>query len=189
MKAAETLTGQVTALLVRLIREGRPVEVEGLGTFRLGQSGTVEFVADTRPRVFIAYADENYRDAERLFEDLTQQGFDPWLDKKKLLPGQNWPRAIERSIEVSDFFVACFSQLGVVKRGHFHSELRFALDCASRLPLGEIFFVPVRLDECPLPTQISRQLQYVDLFPNWDKGMKRLLRALRRRKRSHPRAA
>ncbi len=170
--------------------DGLPVEVEGLGTFRKPAGGGIEFIAETRARIFIAYADEDYVDAERLFNSLAARGFDPWLDKKRLLPGQNWPRAIERSIEVSDFFIACFSHRCLGKRGHFHSELRYALDCATRLPLGEIFVVPVRLEECPVPTQIARQLQYVDLFPSWEKGFTRLLAALRQgRKLRRPRAA
>jgi hypothetical protein len=184
------LTEQVTALLIRCIEDGFPVEIEGLGTFHKPTGKEVEFVAETRPMVFIAYADEDYRDVERLYGSLAAHGFDPWLDKKKLLPGQNWPRAIERTIEISDFFIACFSQRGVGRRGYFHSELRYALDCASRLPLGEVFLVPVRLDDCPIPTQIASHIQYVDLFPGWERGFARLISALKNgRKKGRPRAA
>ena len=40
----------------------------------------------------------------------------PWLDRKKLLPGQVWTRCIDRAIENSDFFVACFSTVSAVVR-------------------------------------------------------------------------
>lgn len=103
------------------------------------------------------------------------------MDKQKLLPGQNWPRAIEHAIEASDFFVACFSQRAVSKRGQFQAELRYALDCAARLPLEQIYLIPVRLEECQVPLRISRQFQYLDLFPDWDKGARRLAAAMRRR--------
>src|ERR1039457_7004497 len=92
----------------------------------------------------------------------------------------HWPRAIEAAIESSDFFVACFSGNSVRKKGGFQSELRYALDCARQVPLDEIYIVPVRLDECPVPRTIQHELQYIDLFPDWDGGMERLLTMLRR---------
>ena len=171
---------EVAAILRRCLEDGFPVEIEGLGLFRRSAAGKVEFVPEKRPKVFIAYSEEDFAHAELLFELLAAYGFDPWLDKKRLLPGQNWPRAIENAISVSDFFIACFSRHGVTKRGHFHSELRYALDCASRIPVGAIYFIPVRLDNCQVPARITREIQYVDLFPAWDKGFERVLSALRK---------
>ncbi len=115
----------------------------------------------------------------KLYQAFEQGGFRPWLDKKKLLPGQNWPRAIETAIQTSDFFVACFSRRATTKRGSFHSELRYALNCAGKVPLDEIFFIPLRLDECVVPRRIARQVQYMDLFPEWDAGVNRVIAAIR----------
>ena len=98
----------------------------------------------------------------------------------KLLPGQNWPRAIESAIETSDFFIACFSENSVGKRGGFQAEIRYALDCARRVPLDEIFLVPVRLDDCRVPRPIRNELQYIDLFPDWTLGVRRLIGLLLR---------
>ncbi len=58
--------------------------------------------------------------------------------------------------------------------------MRYALDCASCMPLDDIYLIPVRLEECPVPVCISRELQYVDLFPDWDAGVQRLLAAVKR---------
>ena len=82
-------------------------------------------------------------------------GFEPWMDRKKLMPGQNWPRAIERAIDVSSYFIACLSRESVCKRGQFQAELRYALQCARKMPLGEIFFIPVRLNDCAVPAEIA----------------------------------
>lgn len=177
--AADSALLEVALVVRKCLEEGFPVEIEGLGTFQLDRSGGVEFLAELRPKVFIAYADENFLVAERIYSSLESQDFDPWLDKKKLMPGQNWPRSIERAIDVSDFFIACLSGRGVGKRGFFQSELRYALDCASRLPLEEIFLIPVRLDDCPIPERISREIQYVDLFPNFEEGLDRILKVMR----------
>ena len=102
------------------------------------------------------------------------------MDVRKLMAGQNWPRAIESAIESSDFFVACFSSRSVRKKGGFQSELRYALDCARRVPLDEIYIVPLRLDPCAVPRTIQHELQYIDLFPDWNGGIERLLNMLRR---------
>ena len=123
-----------------------------------------------------------------------KDGFRPWLDKKRLMPGQNWPRAIETAIQTSDFFVVCFSRQATSKRGSFHSELRYALECASRVPLDEIYFIPVRIEECVVPPRITWQTHYVDLFPIWETGFEKVLKTMqmqeenRKRKRLLPAA-
>jgi hypothetical protein len=130
--------------------------------------------------VFLAYAEEDQAQARKLYLELQKAGFEPWMDQENLVPGQNWPRAIERAIELSDFFVGCFSRRSVVKRGHFQCELRYALDLAAKVPLEDIFLVPVRLDDCEVPRQIARKTQYVDLFPNWEAGVERLSKMMLR---------
>ena len=47
---------QVAALLRRCLEHGSRVEIDGLGLFRPAARGRFEFVPQTRPRVFIAYA-------------------------------------------------------------------------------------------------------------------------------------
>jgi hypothetical protein len=44
-----------------------------------------------------------------------------------------------------------------------------------RVPLDEIFIVPVRLTPCRVPRSIQRELQYVDLFPDWIDGLTHLV--------------
>src|SRR5205814_850416 len=110
----------------------------------------------------------------RLYSALEENGFAPWMDRRKLMPGQNWARAIEEAIETSDFFVPCFSCHSVTKKGGFQAEIRYALECARRVPLDDVFIVPVRLDQCRVPARIQRELQYIDLFPRWASGLRRL---------------
>ena len=140
----------------RYLREGVPVEIEGFGRFELDPQGQVVFEVDGAIKVFIAYAYEDEDTAEAPSSSLKAAGFEPWLDQEKLLPGQNWPRAIDRAIEVSDFFIACLSKQSTLKRGHFQSELRYALDLASRVPLDDIFLVPARLDDCAVRGRSAR---------------------------------
>ncbi len=57
--------------------------------------------------------------------------------------------------------------------------LSTTLDCAQRMPLDHVFLIPVRLDECRIPTRISREVHYIDMFPDWDAGLERILEILR----------
>jgi hypothetical protein len=172
--------GQLTRVVVQALARGRAVEIDGLGTFYPDAEAGVRFEAAIRPQVFIAYVKEDRQAAECLYEAVERAGFSPWMDTRKLLPGQNWPRAIEAAIESSDFFVPCFSTRSVNKRGGFQAEIRYAMDCARRVPLEEIFVLPVRLDECRVPRSIQRELQYIDLFPGWNGGCRQLVTTMRR---------
>lgn len=184
MAANKVSTGEEVGRLVRrCLAEGASVEIDGLGLFRQRPAGGYEFIARARPRVFLGYVEEDRAVVDRLFDSLEKCGFAPWLDRRKLLAGQNWPRAIEEAIETSDFFVACFSRLSVRKKGSFQAEIRYALDCARRVPLDEAFLIPARLDECPVPAKIQRETQYIDLFPDWNRGVRRIAAAIEKQLR------
>jgi hypothetical protein len=170
-------------VVLRGLAAGPPREIDGLGVFHPDPAGGFRFEPRTLAQVFVAYVREDQRMAERLCGGLSMAGFSPWLDVAKLLPGQNWPRAIESAIEASGFFVACFSENSVNKRGGFQAEIRYALDCARRIPLDQIFIVPVRLDDCRVPRPIQRELHYIDLFPDWPRGVRQLTGMLRREAR------
>src|SRR5579885_2874793 len=146
---------QVAQVVMRGLAAGSAVEIDGLGVFYPDARHVFRFEPRRLPRVFLAYVVENR------------------------------PRAIEGAIESADFFVACFSENSVRKKGGFQAEIRYALDCAREIPLDEIFIVPVRLDGCRVPRAIQREYQYVDLFPDWAKGMRRLLGMLRKETERH----
>ncbi len=188
MLAAErTSSGEIARIVRKCLEKGGTVEIDGLGSFHPDAGGGFVFVPQLRPKVFLAYAVEDRAAAERLFDAFLASGLEPWMDSRKLLPGQNWPRAIEQAISVSDFFVACFSRRSIPKRGHFQSELRYALDCTTRLPLDEVYLIPVRIEECRVPTRVQQEYQYVDLFPDWEKRLRRILTMIRKqvRMRNH----
>ena len=178
--ADPSIFDQLSEVVIHALAAGNPVEIDGLGVFYPDAARGFRFEPCRMPRVFVAYAREDLGPAARLYDELASAGFSPWMDVRKLLPGQNWPRAIESAIESSDFFVACFSSNSVNKRGGFQAEIRYALDCARRMPLDQIFVVPARLDECRVPRSIQREYQYVDLFPDWHRGLRRVLHMMRR---------
>ena len=171
---------QLVQIVIRGVSAGKVVEIDGLGSFVPDEVLGLRFEPRQLPQVFVAYGKEDAQSVRRLCDALEGVGFDPWMDERNLVPGQNWPRAIESAIETSDFFLACYSENSVNKKGGFQAEIRYALDCARQIPLDEIFIVPVRLTPCRVPRSIQRELQYVDLFPDWIDGLARLVTTLRR---------
>jgi hypothetical protein len=180
VQTADSPAEQLSRIVRQCLAEGKPVEIDGLGVFVPDAGRGFRFRPSTRPRVFLAYVLEDQPVAGKLFDALAEAGFNPWMDQRKLLPGQNWPRAIERAIENSDFFVPCFSGKSVGKKGGFQAEIRYALDCARLIPLDEIFIVPARLDVCRVPRRIQSEIQYIDLFPDWDAGFHRMVTLMHR---------
>ena len=171
---------QLAQVVVRGLAQGKTIEIDGLGVFYPDPARGFYFEPRNLPQVFIAYVKEDEALAGSLYETFEQAGFSPWMDVRNLMPGQNWPRAIESAIETSDFFVPCFSQNSVSKWGGFQAEIRYAMDCARRVPLDEIFIVPLRLDECRVPRRIQRELQYLDVFPDWTAGVRQAVSTMQR---------
>jgi len=119
---------QVASIVRECLGEGKTVVIDGLGSFRLQGKRGYRFVERAAPSVFVVYVQEDTCTVERLCDALEAHGLDPWIDRRKLLPGQNWPRSIEDAIEATDFVVACFSQHSATKKGGFQAEIRYALD-------------------------------------------------------------
>ncbi len=177
---------ELALLIFQSLDQGGRVEVDGLGIFRKDDVGTISLRDSNRTRVFIAYAIEDAEKVDALYRDLEARGYSPWMDRKRLLPGQNWPQRIQEAIENADYFIACFSKNSVAKRGGFQAEIRYALDCANRVPLDDVFLIPARLDACRVPTRITKETQYIDLFPDWGAGLELITKTMERNRRRNP---
>lgn len=173
------LEEKLAALLGATLSHGEPVHLEGIGVVSLDDQRTIRIAPSPRPRVFLAYVVEDLPQVRAIYRFLKARGFEPWMDVECLLPGQNWPRAIERAIESADFVVPCFSKVSASKRGYFQAELRLALECAHLRPMDETYLAPARLEPCQLPRSIQKHTQYVDLFPEPAPGLRKLLKTLR----------
>lgn len=168
----------LASMLKRCLVEGRSVRIDRLGVFTPREGNRLEFTPVRKPRVFIAYAAEDGPIVNRLCDRLEMDGIDAWLDRRRLLPGDDWKRAIFSAIRNADFFIACLTRRSLSKRGTFQAELRHALDWASHVPLDDLYLLPIRLEECRVPRRISSEVQYVDLFPDFEAGARRLVAAI-----------
>ncbi len=123
--------------------------------------------------IFLSHAREDKPRVRRLCQRLRVDGFDPWLDEERLLPGQDWNLEIERAMRASGAILLCFSALSTAKEGYIQREYKRAMQFREEKPEGTIFLIPVRLDDCELPSFIQG-VQWVD-YPG---GYKRLVQAL-----------
>jgi hypothetical protein len=131
------------------------------------------------PSVFISYAREDQTLALRLFDDLVRRGIESWIDAKNLVPGMRWQDAIKAAIRESTHFVALLSSTSIRKRGYVQAELKIAFEVLDEIPPDEIFVVPVRVDECTPPHPRLSELHWADLFPSYEAGLAKIIRAIR----------
>ena len=128
-------------------------------------------------KVFLCHAHAD-RDAVRsLYTRLTKDGVDAWLDKEKLLPGQDWELEIRKGVREADVVVVCLSKQ-FNQAGFRQKEVKLALDTAIDKPEGSTFIVPVRLEESEMLSSLKKW-HWVDLFESG--GYEKLMRALRER--------
>ena len=120
---------------------------------------------EKRPlKVFLCHASQDKPVVRELAQRLFAEGWiDPWLDEKKLLPGQDWRLKIEEAVETSDIVVICLSNNSVSKEGFVQKELRYAKEIALEKPDETIFLIPLRLEDCETPRGL-RFYQWGDYF-------------------------
>ena len=127
-------------------------------------------------QIFLSYAREDEEKVEELYQKLSDAGFKPWMDKKDILPGEQWKSRIPQAIRRSDFFLVCLSANSVSKRGWVQREMKQALDLWQEKLEDDIYLIPVRLEDCEAPEGL-REFQWVNLFE--EGGWEQLVRAIR----------
>jgi len=128
--------------------------------------------------VFLCHSSEDKPVVKTLYKQLCNEDIDPWLDEEKLLPGENWDLEIRKAVKSSDIVIVCLSDQSVRKEGYVQREIKYALEIAEEKPEGTIFIIPIKLNECGVPSSLSKY-QWVDFF---DKdAYKKVLRSLRKR--------
>ena len=115
-------------------------------------------------KVFLCHASQDKPVVRELCQRLAGEGWiDPWLDAKKLLPGQDWREEIEIAVDAADSVIIFLSGASINKEGFVQKEMRYAKEMALEKPEGSIFLIPVRLEACEAPRGL-RFFQWVDYF-------------------------
>jgi hypothetical protein len=139
----------------------------------------ISFNDHKRVSVFISYTRQDIESARRLYKSLADLGFTVWLDEKCLLPGVIWEEQIIQNIRKSRFFIALLSRHSISKKGYVQRELKLALDELDRYPSCDIYLIPARLEACEPNQHQMNALNWVDMFPDWDEGLEKIVKTLK----------
>ena len=137
--------------------------------------------------VFISYRSIDYTlGVDKIVDSLEKNGISVWIDRESLLPGQDWQITIRKAIEEGMFFLACFSNNYWNKTiNYMNEELQIAIDQLRKMPDDQIWFIPVKLDDCKIPHFEIRQnktlesKQFVKLYEDWDNGITKIIRIIK----------
>jgi hypothetical protein len=136
---------------------------------------------------FLSYAKSNRFIVREFASRLKSTGWiDPWYDEEDILPGQLWQDSVVHAVRHSHAVIIFLSRVAIASEGFFQKELTLALDTAAEKPEGTIFIIPMRLNDCDVPSRL-RQYQYVDYFgsePHKEIVYTSLIASLRRRAES-----
>jgi len=139
--------------------------------------------------VFISYRRIDYdRGVKRMVESLEKNGISVWIDRESIWPGDDWQIVIKEAIRDGMYFLACFSNnYWNSTKNYMNEELQIAIDELRKMPDDQIWFIPAKLDDCKIPYFEIRQnktldsKQFVKLFEDFDRGIERIIRTIKRR--------
>lgn len=110
--------------------------------------------------IFLSYASEDRARVLPYYDLLDNHGFDPWMDCKKILGGQNWDYEIKTALDRSDLVAAFVSSNSVDKRGYAQREIKAAIDKYEEKLVGDIYIIPVQLDDGDFP-HLLKGIQFI----------------------------
>jgi tetratricopeptide (TPR) repeat protein len=100
--------------------------------------------------VFLSYASEDARAAERICTTLRAAGIEVWFDRSELRGGDAWDSAIRRQIKNCALFIPLISSNSHARsEGYFRLEWKLAVDRSHLMASDRAFLVPVVIDGTP----------------------------------------
>jgi hypothetical protein len=114
-------------------------------------------------RIFLSYAHMDEKPVRELYQRLKNAGFYPWMDKEDILPGEDWELVIKQTIKDAPFFLACLSHNSINHRGVVQEEIRSALETWRRKLDSDIYLIPIKLEDCPVPAALAK-FNWVELY-------------------------
>ena len=126
--------------------------------------------------IFMSYSKYDINQVEKLYDILKHHKFNPWIDEKRLFPGQNWEYEILSNIEKADIILICLSSNSTNKPGFLQKEIKQALEESEKLPENSTFIIPVKLNECTIPEKL-RKWQWAEIYHR--DGINKLIQSLK----------
>ena len=135
-------------------------------------------------KAFLSYVKENEPIIRDIDQILTDYGIHVVTDYKNIEGGSNWKKTLQELIEGSGYFIPCFSkEFNQREKTVLYRELDYAIEYAKDIPIGRIWIIPVRINECTIPNieirsrEMLTDLHWINLFPKtaFEKGIKSIV--------------
>ena len=133
-----------------------------------------------RDHLFISYAWEDSQLANWLAFKLTNEGYNVWYDKYKLLGGESYPRDIDAALKENTFRVIALLSKHSVKKANPIKERTLAMNLSKER--NEDFLIPIKVDDIK-PTELdwmTSDLTYISFTESWADGLTKLLEKLKK---------
>lgn len=129
-------------------------------------------------QVFLCHSSEDNAIVKSIFQRLSITGFQPWMDKKSIVGGNEWEHSIRDTLDKTDVVVVCLSQAFSKNNRYVQRELNYAIEIANKKYAGGSFIIPLKLEECNIPDLLlkSHGIDYFD-----EEGFESLVNALNSR--------
>ncbi|CAB3808299.1 hypothetical protein LMG28614_06767 [Paraburkholderia ultramafica] len=114
-------------------------------------------------KVFLSYAKEDGAIVKEFHDHLKAMGLDPWMDQERLLPGQPWEREIDRALKEANVVILFMSPRSVKKRSFVTREANTAIANLRYKKADDIYVIPVLIEQCEVPEEISERAQYIEI--------------------------
>lgn len=125
-----------------------------------------------RAKIFISYSRVDAGAVQRIADTLKNAGFEVWLDTTDIVPGQNWVKEIDQALTEAGYLLALLSNASLQSQW-VQREWTAVLTRQLSSTNGGVV-IPLRLEPVNPPT-ILRAIQSIDLFPDFERGLKRLV--------------
>lgn len=114
-------------------------------------------------KIFLSYAKEDGAIVKEFHDHLKALGFEPWLDQEQLLPGQRWEKEIDRALNSAHVVILFLSPRSVQKRSFVTREANQAVQNLRYKKPDDIYIIPVLIEACDVPEEISERAQYIEI--------------------------
>lgn len=131
------------------------------------------------PQVFISHSSQDKQRVRKLADDLMREGISVWVDEAEIMIGDSILEKINQALLYSDVVLALLSK-NSIRSNWVQKEIETAF--AKNLEGAKSLIIPVLLDSLK-PDEIPpaiRDVKWVDLSTDYEKGLNELTRTLLR---------
>ncbi|MGE0085846.1 MAG: TIR domain-containing protein [Desulfococcaceae bacterium] len=132
----------------------------------------------TGKKIVIICANQDSETAQRIYDDLKKLKCRPWLADIDVVAGQFPDQEFRKEMKGSDYVLLLLSKHSLTQRGSVQKQIKKALDIFDEFPTGEIFLIPVQLDNTEPQDEVLENLRSADFRSSYEMGFKEIIKAI-----------